>query len=79
MLQILYEDQEILVVEKPAGMESQIQQKFCTGYGQRNKKTYQQIMPNRKRTVCGSYPQAGQAGRRRYGLCKDKKSGSYAE
>ena len=76
MLKVLYEDDEILVVIKPAGVESQAAVR--TGYGQRGEKTpgYQQIMHTGEGTLCGSYPQTGQACVRRDGVRENETGGS---
>ncbi len=34
MLKVLYEDDEIIVVVKPAGVESQAAKRFAPGYGE---------------------------------------------
>ena len=53
MLNILYEDDQIIVVEKPVGIESQSNRTFEPDMVSEVKKHIN------RGTICGSYPQAG--------------------
>ena len=78
MLKVLYEDDEILVVIKPAGVESQAAKRFAPDMVSEVQKTpgYQQIMHTGEGTLCGSYPQTGQACVRRDGVRENETGGS---
>ncbi len=69
-LNILFEDDEILVVEKPAGIESQSGKTFEPDMVSENKETYQHTIHKERGAICRSYPQTGQTCWRRNGLCK---------
>ena len=77
MLKVLYEDDEIIVVVKPAGVESQAAKRFAPDMVSEVKTPgYQQIMHTGEGTVCGSYPQTGQAGFRCNGVREDETGSS---
>ena len=73
MLKVLYEDDEILVVIKPAGVESQAAKRFAPDMVSEVKK---HLVIHKPSTICGSYPQTGQACVRRDGVRENETGGS---
>lgn len=61
---ILYEDQDIIVCLKPAGIPTQTSRPGLPGYGQHFKKSYLSEQRTQKTTLPCSDPSAGSAGRR---------------
>ncbi len=74
MLEVLYEDRDIIVVKKPVGVESQSSASFAPDMVSEIRKHIQSLSTIRG-NVCGSYPQTGQACRRRHGVCQDQEHG----
>ena len=69
MLKIIYEDHDILVAEKPAGLESQASRGFeKSGVIQVVHKAVHKIVHTACGALCRSYPQTGQACRGNHGL-----------
>ena len=83
MLDVLYEDKDVLVVVKPAGIESQRDQKLSPPEGAGSEKVIHRFIPKSIHShggaVCWSYPPAGQAGARRDGVCQEPEGGSALE
>ena len=63
MLKVFYEDQDVIVVKKPVGTESQAVHSFEPDIHRKWGKTGGRL--------CGSYPQAGQACGRDHGVCQE--------
>ena len=78
MLNILFEDQSIIVAEKPAGLESQATRKLEPDMVSEIKKHIHKLSTpssgKKGRTLCRSYPQTGQTRGGNYGLRKDQGS-----
>lgn len=94
MLDVLYEDKDVLVVVKPAGIESQTSRRlepdmvseiknYLHRKAQEAKKLSTGLSPKASTVtvepVCWSYPPAGQAGARRDGVCQEPEGGSALE
>ena len=91
MLDVLYEDKDVLVVVKPAGIESQTSRRlepdmvseiknYLHRKAQESEKVIHRFIPKSVHSpggaVCWSYPPAGQAGARCDGVCQEPESGS---
>lgn len=75
MLKVFYEDQDVIVVKKPVGTESQAVHSFAPDMVSEIKKHIHRLSTeNGEKTggrLCGSYPQAGQACGRDHGVCQE--------
>ena len=92
MLDILYEDKDILVVVKPAGVESQTSRRlepdmvseiknYPPPEGAGDEKVIHRIIPKSVHSpggsVCWSYPPTGQAGARCDGICQEPQAAAH--
>lgn len=87
MLSILYEDNDIIVVIKPAGLESQSGKSFApdmvseirkhlASHPQINKRNIHSFQISTA-TLCRSYPQTRPSGIWYYGICQESQGCSF--